>query len=57
MVFFRHMSNGQSAAAWVLCGVLCYVYTQLEERDAKLNEERNMQINGRPSDLGPQRKK
>lgn len=32
MVFFRHLSNGQSAAAWVLCGVLLYVYAELDDR-------------------------
>ena len=33
MVFFRRMTNAQSAAAWVLCGVLGYVYSELQEKE------------------------
>lgn len=36
MVFFRNMTNAQSAAAWVLCGVLAYVYTDLQEKEQKV---------------------
>jgi hypothetical protein len=57
MVFFRHLSNGQSAAAWVLCGVLLYVYAELDDRGEKLREERekqrNLEMYGRPSNTGP----
>ena len=39
MVFFRNMTNAQSAAAWVLCGVLAYVYTDLQEKEQKVSEQ------------------
>ena len=60
MVFFRHLSNGQSAAAWVLCGVLLYVYEGLDDRGEKLREEREkrqkLELFGRPSSAGPRMK-
>ena len=33
MVFFKNLTNAQSAAAWVLCGVLAYVYSDLQKKE------------------------
>jgi hypothetical protein len=33
MVFFKNLTNVQSAAAWVLCGVLAYVYSDLQKKE------------------------
>ena len=62
MVFFRNMTNAQSAAAWVLCGVLAYVYTDLQEKEQKVikkNDENEVGLyNGLKSNnnVGPKRK-
>ena len=37
IMFFRNLSNSQSAACWVLCGVLAYAYNFLEEKEMNID--------------------
>ena len=52
-MFFRRLSNSQSAACWVLCGVLMYIYGCLEEKELGTYEESSAEINPR---IGPKQK-
>jgi hypothetical protein len=54
-MFFRHLSNSQSAACWVLCGILMYVYGQLEEQELGINDK-SKNVENKHFEIGPKPK-
>ena len=54
IMFFRNLSNSQSAACWVLCGVLAYAYNFLEEKEMNIDKKGDSKTID--STIGPKRK-